>query len=589
MIDHLKSLSQGLSKSFVDSSAPTKMHWADPNATMTKVLALIQKEFNGAGFTADPETILSAVSLFKKTAKIVGFRELKYISLGMSAIDANGWCLLSDSKLRRTVFEKISGESEIRRQLRCYQGLLSSYWSFPLNSALASNESRKGWEELRDFLSTQYKKIQQACRKTYTPEWVLKLGQHSQLLSNDPCHQYGPSMLRGDLSDFKDAVEGLAIPQESWVFEEAVLSQMTAASSLMDEPFKDSLEVLIPTGLGLGDIKLGEPLICRCIATLVSRYAKCRDSSEHIALRDGAVSKIGNPWLQRTKWDTWVRQGDSPDDRAREMVNGWLKRRLITDFFALLANDGAGDRRRVDYWLRFEPYISDMWFALGPDSRTGGGPAFTEFREAAKGRLWNLSTTQSENNAFIMRIGEYLAVEFGAKGNAFFLFKWDSLNKTIFNKLTSGLSRVEVSQEILKDKITVDRRLTHTDSRYEKWEMKFDEVICPRIGHDPKKDKVKVIPDRVDRFLSPTRKAPIERSILSKPIAPPEPSSPIKEQIFSELNLTQLAIIYGLRVNDLREKGGALWVENEKPVRPVITLLTQWGFKFRQGRGWYKE
>jgi hypothetical protein len=270
------------------------------------------------------------------------------------------------------------------------------------------------------------------------------------------------------------------------------------------------------------------------------------------------------------------------------MVNGWLKRRLITDFFALLAIDGAGDRRRVDYWLRFEPYISDMWFALGPDSRSGGGRAFTEFREAAKGRLLNLDTSQAENNAFIMRIGEYLAVEFGAKGNAFFLFKWHSLSKTIVTKLTSGLSRVAVSQELLKDKKTMDLRLIHMDTRYEKWEKKFDEAILPRIGHDPRKLETKVTPTRVSsRFIQPPLQG-INR-VTVEPNEAPEQVLPKKEQTFSELNLKQLAIIYGLTINDLREKGGALWVENEKLQRPVVTLLRHWGFALRVGRGWYKE
>jgi hypothetical protein len=94
----------------------------------------------------------------------------------------------------------------------------------------------------------------------------------------------------------------------------------------------------------------------KCVASLVSRYAKCSERPEHQGLRDAAVSIVGNPWLRRASWDANV-LGDTgqPDDGARELVYGWLKRRLITDFFELLSSDATGDRRRLDYWLRFEP------------------------------------------------------------------------------------------------------------------------------------------------------------------------------------------------------------------------------------------
>jgi len=70
------------------------------------------------------------------------------------------------------------------------------------------------------------------------------------------------------------------------------------------------------------------------------------------------VGIVGNPWLRRANWDAWVVDArGKPDDQSREMVNGWLKRRLITDFLVLLVVDGTCDGRRVDYWLRFDSAI----------------------------------------------------------------------------------------------------------------------------------------------------------------------------------------------------------------------------------------
>ncbi|WP_284046778.1 EH signature domain-containing protein [Cupriavidus campinensis] len=94
-------------------------------------------------------------------------------------------------------------------------------------------------------------------------------------------------------------------------------------------------------------------------------------------MRDAATSTIGNPWLRRTHWDAYVRVGDKADDQAREMVFFWLKERLVADFFELLSVDGINDKRRVAYWLRFVPFVEDMWFALGSSasSRRGGNLA----------------------------------------------------------------------------------------------------------------------------------------------------------------------------------------------------------------------
>jgi hypothetical protein len=95
------------------------------------------------------------------------------------------------------------------------------------------------------------------------------------------------------------------------------------------------------------------------------RYARIPSKPEHILLRDAAVAHIGNPWLKKSVWDAFVLdERGNPDDAAREMVYGWLKRRLISDFFELMSADGSGDTRRLNYWLRFEPFVEDMWFAL---------------------------------------------------------------------------------------------------------------------------------------------------------------------------------------------------------------------------------
>ena len=152
----------------------------------------------------------------------------------------------------------------------------------------------------------------------------------------------------------------------------------------------------------------------------------CQHAGTHTP--EGCLYRIiGNPWLHRAAWDTYVLDKDRrPDASAREMVNGWLKVRLIKDFFGLLSEDRSADSRRLNYWLGFEPMIQDMWFALGADAVSDPRKEYGEFRQRANGRLLDLAgSTPTSNNAFLMHFGEYLVVEFGITDNACFVYRYD--------------------------------------------------------------------------------------------------------------------------------------------------------------------
>ncbi len=442
-------------------------------------------------------------------ARSRGGRDLKYVCLGVGVID-QGWCVLAEPKLRREVAILVERQTEWRRRIRCLQALLSSYWTFPLYDRSVSDAAKEGWRELRDWLRSEREKIARSTEPK--PAWFAGLSRHSELLSSEPCDKFGKALLAGDFSELNDAMATLAIPNESWVLSEAILAQMKATAGLSDEDFKTILPQLVPIAMGTGGVEIGEALRIRCVAQLVSRYGKCKDRTEHMALRDAAVSTIGNPWLRRTNWDAWVVDGrGEPDDQAREMVNGWLKRRLIADFFVLLSVDGTGDPRRLDYWLRFEPFIEDMWFALGRDAQARRGEHFDEFRANAKGRLLTLEDATADNNAFVMKIGKYLAIEFGATGNAFRLFKWDSIGDTLTDTLTSGRIRARVSHTYLKA-LDYAEKLSHIDSRSRTWEQKFDDQICPLFGRRPT-DRPRGIGVAGSRVTRGT-KSPLPRTML---------------------------------------------------------------------------
>lgn len=429
--------------------------------------------------------------------------------------------------------------------MRCFQALLSAYLSFPLSQADANAEA--GWRELRSWLHRQ--RLVLLGKLDNRPQWFDGLDRHSELLTEKPCDKFGSDLLRGDAASLNDARSSLAIEPDSWVMEAAVLAQMKAAARLDDRRFTDALPRLIPVATGQAGVHVGDWLRVKCVATLVSRYSKSAAAPEHPALRDASVSVIGNPWLRRANWDAHVVLGDgSPDRQARELVFGWLKGRLIQDFFELLSAEGSVDRRRLAYWLRFAPFVDDMWFALGPYAQSRNDASFREFRDRAKGRLLDLEATTSDNNAFVMRIGAYLAIEFGSKGNAFFLLEWDKLPKAVANALSSGRARESIDIVSLKPRIHVLKK-SHIDAptALKSWEQKFDDDLLPTLGARPD-DRPACVPD-------------LEKLLEGRDIF----------------------------VVDSRASGGSLKLTPDERLAPIARQLSALGLVHRTTRGWFKE
>lgn len=543
--------------------------WGESHA-MSNTLEEVRRYHDSPAERINERTIAMAVVAFRTTGQLSGYMDLKYVCLGAGSIGENGQCLLAEKQLLNKLLTLAESDPP-RRQMKCFQSLLRSYWAFPLNCQEISAEALSGWQALRSWLAMRQKVLERIV--THKSEWFVAISRHSNLLTDKPCDRYGPALLRGDGADLRQAVEKLAIPSESWVMEEAVFAQIKSASTLRDEDFKSVLPRLLAVAQGKAAVDVSKSLATRCVALLVIRYARCASKPEHMALRDAAISVIGNPWLRRASWDAHVLdEKGEPNDAAREMVNGWLKRRLIRDFFELLSADSTGDTRRLDYWLRFEPMIEDMWFALGANARNRRGESFDDFRYRARGRLLYLDQTTAENNAFVMRIGDYLAVEFGAKGNAFYLFRWDALPRALSQILTSGKEHAYISIHSLKSS-NHEGWEEHRDrpSAGLSWEQKFDDFICPLIGSRP---------DEKPRRL---RKAESVRA------AQPTKAKTAQKAVFNWLDFQKLITKHSLRVDDRRYKGGSLWVITDDLNSAIADPLKAWGFRYKTGKGWWME
>ncbi len=567
-------------------------------AGMVAARARVEAEHSGPGITANIETITSAVEIFRRQKEIAGFRELKYVCLGVGAQMKDGWRVVESPALLKKITDRCQAQPLFHKRLRCFQALLSSYWLFPLSNPRTSQRSIEGWNSLRDWLQTERGTLARAPDRK--PAWFQFLSERAELLSDAPCKNIGEALLAGDASMLNAAKERLAIPDTSWVHEEALFAQVQATCRQRDEPFARSLDRALAIICGRGGVEVGERIRNRAVATLASRYARSSEHPEHASLRDAAVDFIGNPWLKRSQWDALVVDADGePDGLAREMVDMWLKDQLIADFFELLSIDGSGDKRRVKYWQRYVPYIDEMWFALGSSARTSEAPGFAEFRKRAKGRLLRLEQTTSANNAFVMRMGRYLAVEYGSKGNAFFFFELDAMSKRVRSVLSPAPSHAAFTPAEIRDERHLVR-LIHADTNQGMWEEIFDESIHPLVGF-------------VER-RRPTRAARFAPALTSPPSAPPSTAKSAargapsggaaksddlhipylgrdvargKEPTAKEWN--DFVAYYELRVTDHRKKGGALWVEAPFFTAAARYALEQWGFRFRAGRGWFKE
>lgn len=546
---------------------PAPSNWGNHNAV--RELQKINKEMDGVSPAPSSASIAQMVAAYRRSQNLGSFHNLKYVCFGAAMQMPDGWCVLSDEKLCGKLLAEVGQLNEPRRRFKCFQALLSSYFTFALYGEQTSETAKAGWEVLRDWLAhqrVQFQRLGVHWRLRLTG-WFGVLSNHENLLTNQPCDHYGADMLRGNNSSIEEARRGLGIPSDSWVMQEAILSQMKATESLGDDPFKTRLDSLLKLVQGQTEVRISDLLKRRSVAILVSRYARCTSKPEQPALRDAAVSIIGNPWLKKTQWDAWVKMSDGqPDDEARKMVNGWLKQRLITDFFDVLSEDGRADQRRLKYWLRFEPAIEDLWLVLGPDAMRNWSQPYRELRERAIGRLLQLENPgPSNNNAFIMRMGDWLIVEFGITGNACYVYP---LSPSPF--VLQGKS---VSLYKLKNK-KLGESHNHVANG---WESNFDQAICPKVGYRPGKG-ASTITHHVEPFGS--SRASTSNSSRSAAF----------NKGFNETEFWNQIKSYSLPTEDYRREHRGLWVNIEQSRYPMIDQwLESLGFKYKQGRGWWRE
>lgn len=524
-LSELEALRHRLRQELDVGQALHAVEWGNPRA-MTESLKRIRRELGGGDLDRPTEDKLqAALARFAASGAVLSFTELKYLCYGATVpVGDEHWRLIDRQKLFDTLLDLVNHRAQQSKKFRrCYQGLLSGYFGFERNLD-DPGEAERRWVTLREFLAEQLTPLRKACAdKGQTPDWLTILYEHQNLLTADPCSRYAKALERGDEAELHQVCAGLGISSNSWVWVEAMMAYVKQVCQGSDKAFKERMPSVLDLVNGKTAVTLPPALAVMATAMLVTRYEQCVEHPEHAGLRDTCVQWIGNPWVKRVAWDAAVNH-----EPARLMVNSWLKQRLIRDFFELLAADGAADVRRLNYWLKWEPQITDMWFVLGNEAASSQSAEFIELRKRMAGRDRRLRDSNLLNNAFVMRIGQLLVIEFGLTGNACYIFAASDFKANLEKRYFSLFE--------LKQRIGAAARLSHSGTN---WEGRFDFEIRQLLHRIPESRGVLVATHEIvsapqQRAVfgygrpSPTAASPATNQTASvRPFSRPDPSQDV--------------------------------------------------------------
>jgi hypothetical protein len=555
--------------------------WVDPRP-MKDALRRVEGSIDAVESVPQEQSLRGAVKAFLRAPEAVGYRDLKYACFGVAlALGDDGVRLVDQpSPFGRLLAAVDAQQREGRRFHRCFQALLQSYFAFPMRDEQPPDASKdSAFLTLRTFLTDRLELVVRPLAGK-TPGWALVLKEHANLLGDSPCDRYTAALAQGQTTELAQVCAGLGISRQSWVWEEVILAYLRQICARPDESFKRS----IGTALDLAEGKTGlEPsaATARTVSSkLVRRYSDCGDRPELPRLRDACVLHIGNPWIRRSAWDAWVRH-----EPARQLVDGWLKSRIMEDFFTLLSDQTgeATDKRRLKYWLRYVPVITDMWFALGPAARRARSPEFRAVLSRMAGRRPDLDPSQGDgNNAFIMKIGHYYFIEFGTKGNACYYYREDELP---FDLHSQRLSIHQLKSRKIRSK-------SHMPAA--SWEAEFDRTFRPLMGEDLPPRAVQPsrwtaqrpsAPSVPPAVASPRVSATPQASGVNWPsYTPPSRSEstrratqPSDQEIESVLAECQRL---GVACRDLRVRFGSVWIHKDaNTITELRSKLFAMGFR----------
>jgi hypothetical protein len=529
-----------------------------PCAEIDEVRAELERRIRtGSANDAPLDLQVEAVKKFWDGGQFESLRDARLVSFGLALRPWNdGRCLMEEPERFGKALAGLGQWQDRPRQFRrCYQGLVRSYFDYDGLGRDAPEVGRRNWRRLRSYLDDNAPRIRDT---GVNPEWVDCVLDNRGLFSEQPCASYAQDMLDGRDGRVRRVRDLLGIADASWFTRELVLSQIRRACGMGDEAFAPLVDRLLELLAG------NEVLRDDGLRMILGRYAQLRQRPEHRALKEFSVHAWGNPWLPSNEH----RWGGVNDD-VRQMVGDWLKLEFIELFFTRLAQDRRSDTRRLKFWAQYVPLIEDIRFALGSHAMSSRQADFVKLRSKLEGLIVPLQDANPYNNAFIMTMGDLVAVEFSGESNAFYGYHRQELPFDLSQPVRTpvdGRNSLKASSRMLW--------LSHQDDvrGFVRWEDRFMAELWSGF--------------RLDPGAAPPRRSASAGTRQAAPSAPTPPRS--EQQKYSPENLRRLAERFKARVVDFRAKGGALWVVMDD-LPEARRVLHAWGFRYAPGKGWWRD
>ena len=584
-LDRLKSL---LSTA---SEKPLARPWAVEETIDLHIKHLERHLREGSGAYVPRDLQEEAVRRFWASKRIANLKDARLVAFGVALpVGPQRLRVIEDRERFPELLEGVDNFLWAPKQYRrCYQGLLSGYFAYDPESSEASMAGRENWHSLRAYLDMRSGRVLDGERN---PQWADSLQQHLTLFGEDPCMPYGDSLLADEHSAVDELRVVLNISDSSWFMRKLFLAQVRAAVCKPDAEFLELLyrvldllqknEIIRDEGLGL----------------VLNRFAQLSSPPLAIALREAAVKWWGNPWLESNAM-RWGRV--TPE--ARAMVAEWLKLEFIEAFFTHLTEERTGDNRRLKFWARYVRSIEDIHFALGADARSNPSPDFQSLRKKMAGLVVPLQDNVRTNNAFIMRMGSLVIVEFSGYSNACYGY---NANKALPFRFDMSVVLPVNGQNSLKHTVN-ELYLRHQDGirGFETWEERFEEVLAESYSIRPQSAKHRS--EEMIRPPQPTAQGtPVTRTTPQR-AQEPAPTTAYqanryrdadiawdiavwKTTSYSRKALSQFAERFGLEIEDLTAppRGGNLWVRTDDSHLGINEVLMKWGFEYKSAKkGWW--
>lgn len=456
-------------------------------------------------------------------------------------------------------FSRRLDEQSLSRKM--WFGLVSSYFSCnPEQGA-----SLQHWLQLRALIIRSFDDLSR--RQRSERKWVSVIEANRDVFSDTPGHSLGQALANNQTEALDEFRTYLHVPGESWFWKFVVEQQLKIISQLGDADF---LTRIIPMLSFARSFPFAADTV---LSGLLTRYqASSLHDQPHQALKELALERWGSPQIgsSRNRWSVSV------GEDVCKMVMRWFAKEDLETFFKLLQGESGVDQDRLDYWLRFVGQIQYSRIVLGANAVNDRSTDFVEFRDKNKDRISHLRGGTPGDNAFIMKIGGFIIVEFSKKGNACY-FRPD--NENLPFQVNSSILFLNNS---LKNKSPGHEAISHAPA-LRGWWQRYDQWLA-RAG---------IYPDSGARSIAQPTSAGVKPPLtVARPIREeaqpvmPSGSRVIEAAIRDVLRYAETNFI-SYRTQDFRDKGGAFWLVIQTESIPMEKKLFALGFKYVLGRGYW--